>query len=266
MFASSPCSHPAQLFHIIHDGTTCCLEGSITQHFFLKTLASTCDSWVALSQIYVFTHTKRHLPEKQAHFQTGTYMESSIWGTHPDSFGIFTKLNTSMCAADCSQGDTFKTCFIVLHCFWQRGEEIIQEKKTVELPQVRWRDYSCSLSLCMAEWLLCPRLSSTNPQPMEKDLAAQHPPPPTPLQLHPSKHASVSCVKPPSFNFHRSGMMCRTVTTALERGRESPSKREGGSDRAGDAGERWKWRREKLYASVWKLKAQHLQIRGSASL
>lgn len=134
--------------------------------------------WVKSMSLH--TRTQRRLPEKRAHFQTGTYMESSICRTHPDSFGIFTKLNTSMCAADCSQGDTFKTCSIVLHSFWQRGEEIIQEKKKikVELPQVRWRDYSCLLSLCMAEWLLCPRLSSTNPQPMEKDLAVQLPPPP----------------------------------------------------------------------------------------
>lgn len=60
--------------------------------------------------------------------------------------------------------------------------------------------------------------------------------------LHPSKHASVGGVKPPSFNFHRGGMMCesRTVTTALAGQAEGASGRE--RQRGRDA-QRWWWRR-----------------------
>ena len=42
---------------------------------------------------------------------TGKQNSSSIQWTHPGSFGIFTKLNTSMCAADCSQGYKFNIYF-----------------------------------------------------------------------------------------------------------------------------------------------------------
>lgn len=44
------------------------------------------------------------------------HRNSGIHWTHPDSFGIFTKLNTSMCAADCSQGYKFTICFTPHPC------------------------------------------------------------------------------------------------------------------------------------------------------
>ena len=44
------------------------------------------------------------------------HRHSSIHWTHPDSFGIFTKLNTSMRAADCSQGYKFTICFTPHPC------------------------------------------------------------------------------------------------------------------------------------------------------
>lgn len=71
--------------------------------------------------------------------------------------------------------------------------------------------------------------------------------------IHPSKHACVRCVKPPSFNFHRGGMMCgsRAVTTALEGGRESRGQRQRGRDRGGGSGVRWEWRRGMWEDVVW---------------
>lgn len=81
-------------------------------------------------------YTQHHLPctctviDRQTH--------SSIHCTHPDSFGIFTKLNTSMCAADCSQCNKFIyiTPAALSHCLWQREINNSEKKSEASTSQV----------------------------------------------------------------------------------------------------------------------------------
>lgn len=163
------------------------------------------------------------------------HRHSSIHWTHPDSFGIFTKLNTSMCAADCSQGYKFTICFPPhpwSHSLLQgqmnnSGKKWSFHKSGGEISPV----------VCASAWLSdCCVLASAAQihSPWKRIWQGSLP------WLHPSKHACVRAVKPPSFNFHRGGMMCgsRAVTTALEGGRESRRQRERGRDRGGGSGVR----------------------------
>ena len=76
---------------------------------------------------------KTSLSSKHTDASTGRQLHSGIRWTHPDSFGIFTKLNTSMCAADCRQGYTYKFHFTLTalsYTFFSKGEWIIQKNKS----------------------------------------------------------------------------------------------------------------------------------------
>lgn len=98
-------SHPPHWppsFCIRHDCTTCPLEKSITRHDWVS--QSNCDSF---TNVHKSTYWRRNRL---------MHRHGCIHWTHPDSFGIFTKLNTSMCAADCSQGYKFTICFTPHPC------------------------------------------------------------------------------------------------------------------------------------------------------
>lgn len=137
-------SHPphwAIHFCIIHDCMNCPLEKSITA--LLMTRQSTCDCFM--------------------HVHEGTYWgknglmhrHSSIRWTHPGSFGIFTKLNTSMCAADCSQGYKFTICFTLHPC--SRGLLQQQINNSGEKKKKKWSFHKSggeiSPVVCASAWL-----------------------------------------------------------------------------------------------------------------
>lgn len=155
------------------------------------------------------------------------HRRSSIHWTHPDSFGIFTKLNTSMCAADCGQGCTFTICFTPHP--WPRS--LLQGRRNNSGKKWSFHKSGGEISpvVCASAWLSdCCVLASAAQihSPWKRIWQGSLP------RFHPSKHACVRGVKPPSFNFHGGGMMCgsRAVTTALEGGRASRRLRERGRE------------------------------------